>query len=73
MEELLTQLMGKKVALSCGSNNIVRGEVVTVQSGVLYLRDKDDKVAYVSLEKIAVIWEVNDNEGRAGFISPVGK
>lgn len=69
MEELLTQLMGKKIALSCGTTNIVRGEVVTVQSGVLYLRDKDDKVAYIALEKIAVIWEVNENEGRAGFIS----
>lgn len=68
MEELLTQLMGKKVALSCGTSNIVRGEVVNVNSGVVYIRDKEDKVAYVALEKIAVVWEVSDSEGRAGFI-----
>jgi len=69
MEELLTQLMGKKIALTCGTGTVIRGEVVTVQSNILYLRDKDEKVAYVALEKIAVVWEVSENESRAGFIS----
>jgi len=68
MEELLTQLMGKRIALSCGTSNIIRGEVVSVSGGVLYLRDKDEKVAYVALEKIAIVWEVNDNDNRAGFL-----
>jgi hypothetical protein len=69
MEELLTRLMGKKVALSCGTTNMVRGEVAHVKGGLLYLKDKDDKTAYVAVEKIAVVWEVSENEGRAGFIS----
>lgn len=69
MEELLTQLTGKKIALSCGTSNIVRGEVVSVHNGVVHVRDKEDKIAYVALAKIAIVWEVNDTEGRAGFIS----
>jgi hypothetical protein len=69
MEELLTQMLGKRVAVSCGTSQVIRGEVVSVQSGILNLKDKDDKTAYVALEKISVIWEVTENEGRAGFIS----
>lgn len=69
MEELLTQLSGKKVAISCGTSNIVRGEVVSVQNGWAQVRDKEDKIAYVALDKIAIVWEVPENEGRAGFIS----
>ena len=69
MEELLTQLLGKKIALSCGTSTVVRGEVLKVESGVLHMKDKDDKIAFVSMEKICVVWEVSENEGRAGFIS----
>jgi hypothetical protein len=71
MEEFLMQLMGKKVDVSCGMNAVVRGDVVAVKEGILYLRDEDDRVAYVAIEKVAVIWEVKDHEVRPGFV--VGK
>jgi hypothetical protein len=67
MEEFLTQLMGKKVDVSCGTSASVRGEVVNVKDGILYLRD-DEKVAYVAVDKVAVVWEVKEvNEVRTGF------
>lgn len=69
MEEFLTQLMGKKIDVSCGSAASVRGDVVDVKKGILYLRDEDEKVAYVSIEKIAVVWEVKDPEIRTGFVT----
>jgi hypothetical protein len=69
MEELLTHLMGKKIALTCGTSSVIRGEAVTIKDGILHLQDKDGKTAYVALDKIAVIWEISENEGRAGFIS----
>ncbi len=68
MEEFLTQLMGKKVDVSCGTAAAVRGEIVNVKDGILYLRD-DEKVAYVSVEKVAVVWEVIENEVRTGFVT----
>jgi hypothetical protein len=69
MEELLKQLRGKKVDVSCGTNAAFRGDVIDVKEGVLYLRDEDEKVAYVSIDKIAVIYECSDHSGRPGFVS----
>ncbi|HRH43168.1 MAG TPA: MM0924 family protein [Pyrinomonadaceae bacterium] len=68
MEEFLTQLMGKKVDVSCGTGAAVRGEVVDVKNGILYLRD-DERVAYVAIEKIGVVWEVIEHEVRTGFVT----
>ena len=68
MEEFLKQLMGKEIDVSCGANATVRGDVVDVKDGVLYMRDDQDRVAYISIEKIAVIWEVKPNTSRPGFV-----
>jgi len=68
MEELLKQLMGKKVDITCGTNATFRGDVIDVKSGVLYLRDEDDKVAYVAIDKIAVIYECKEAQSRPGFV-----
>lgn len=71
MEEFLTQMMGKRIDVSCGTTAIVRGDVVAVKDGVLYLRDEDERVAYVAIEKVAVVWEVKEHQTRTGFV--VGK
>lgn len=67
MEEFLRQLMGKEIDVSCGTSSVVRGNVVDIKDGMLYLRDEDENVAYVVVEKIAFIWEVTNREPRAGF------
>jgi hypothetical protein len=68
MEEFLVQLMGKKVDVSCGMSAVVRGEIVTVKAGILYLRDEEERVCYVAVNKVAVVWELKEHESRAGFI-----
>lgn len=68
MEELLKQLMGKKIDVSCGANATFRGETVDVKGGVLYLRDEEEKVAYVNISRIAVVWEVKEHQTRPGFV-----
>ena len=68
MEDLLKSLMGKKVDISCGASAIFRGDVIDVKAGVLYLRDEDEKVAYVSIDKIALITEVKESSQRPGFL-----
>jgi hypothetical protein len=68
MEELLNQLLGKKIDVTCGTNATFKGDVMDVKSGVLYLRDEDDKVAYVSIDKIAVVYECKDPHTRPGFV-----
>ncbi len=69
MEEFLKQLLGKKIDISCGAASTVRGDVVDVKSGILYLRDEDDRVAYVSIERVAIVWEVKEQQTRPGFVS----
>ncbi|MBK7393747.1 MAG: MM0924 family protein [Pyrinomonadaceae bacterium] len=69
MEELLKQLLGKKIDVSCGTNASFRGDVVDVKSGVLYLRDEEEKVAYVAIGQIAVVYEIKDHPSRPGFVS----
>ncbi|KXK02864.1 MAG: hypothetical protein UZ17_ACD001001312 [Acidobacteria bacterium OLB17] len=68
MEELLRQLMGKKVDVACQTNVNFRGDIVDVKDGVVYLRGEDDRVAYVSIDKIAAIYEIKDPAIRPGFI-----
>jgi len=69
MEELLKHLLGKKIDVTCGTNATFRGDVVDVKSGVLYLRDEDGEVAYVAIDKIAVIYECKDPHIRPGFVN----
>jgi hypothetical protein len=68
MEELIKKLVGKKIDVSCGSGAILRGEVIEVTNGVLYLRDEDQKSAYVAVDKIATVYECSDSASRPGFI-----
>ncbi len=68
MEEFLKQLMGKKIDVSCGANATFSGEVSAVNGGVLHLRDEEERVAYVAIEKIAVVWEVKEHQTRPGFV-----
>ena len=69
MEELIRGFTGKKIDVTCGSGAILRGEVVDVRNGVLYLRDEDEKSAYVAIDKIATIFECSDSVSRPGFIA----
>lgn len=68
MEEFLEQLMGKQIDVSCGASAIVRGDVVDIKNGILYLRDEEERVTYVAIKKIAFVWEVKDAEHKAGFV-----
>ncbi len=72
MTELLTNMIGKKIDLYCGGGSSLRGEVVKVEGGVLHLRDSEDRLTYVNIEKIHVVWEAKDDEHRAG-LKPVTK
>jgi hypothetical protein len=71
MKDLLSTMIGRKIDLYCGGASSLRGEVVKVEGGVLYLKDDKQNLSYVAVDKIYVVWEAReDNEHRAGFISP---
>lgn len=69
MQDFLSKMVGRKIDVFCGGAASLRGEVLKVEGGVLHLRDDEQRVCYVAIEKIAVVWEARDDEKRAGFIS----
>ena len=68
MEEFLIKMMGKKIDIACSSSSTVRGDVIDVKNGILHLRDEHERVAYVAVEKVAIVWEVNEHQTRPGFV-----
>lgn len=68
MEQFLSGMIGKKIDVYCGGATSLRGQVMKVEEGVLHLKDNDDKMCFVAIDKIAVVWDSRDDEHRAGFV-----
>ncbi len=70
MQDLLARMLGKRLDVYCGGASSLRGEVLKVEGGVLHLRDEDEQVCYVAIERIIVVWEARaEDEHRAGFVA----
>jgi hypothetical protein len=46
----------------------VRGDVAAVKEGILHLRHDSERIAYVAIDKITIVWEAKDHESRPGFV-----
>ena len=68
MEAILTELQGKKVDINCGSNVMYRGEIVSVEGGILKLKNEDDRDIFIAIDKVAAVTECSDLSSRPGFI-----
>jgi hypothetical protein len=69
MQEFLSRMIGRKVDIFCGGASSLRGEIIKVEGGVLHLKDDEQTMCFVAIEKIAVVWEAREDEKRAGFVS----
>lgn len=73
MKEFLSGFAGRKIDVVCTGGVAVRGEVVGVDNGILQLRDDEEKVCFVAVDKITVVWETKDKQAqRTGFIGGFG-
>jgi len=68
VNQFLSNFIGKKIDVYCGGGSSLRGEVIKVEEGVLHLKDNDQRMCFVNIEKIHVVWEARDDEHRAGFV-----
>lgn len=68
MKLFLNGFVGKKVDVVCAGGVAVRGEIEAIEADVLVLKDEEDKVCYVAIDKITVVWETKDKQQRTGFI-----
>ena len=68
MEEIISRLVGSKVDVGFGTTAIIRGEVRSVENGVINMIDENDTPVYIAIDKIATVYECSDNTTRPGFI-----
>ena len=68
MKELLSKMIGQEVDVVCTGRSSLRGKVVKVDGDVLHLKDDDDNVCYVAIDKIIAVWEKRDKERHSGFV-----
>ena len=71
MQEFLAKMIGRKIDVYCGGASSLRGEVVKIEGGVLHLKDSDNKLCYVAVDKVVVVWDARDSEHRAGFVPSI--
>jgi hypothetical protein len=69
MQEFLSKMIGRRLDLFCVGALSLRGEALEVDGGLLYLKDDDERVCYVAIDKIVAVWEAQTEEHRAGFVS----
>jgi hypothetical protein len=68
MKELLSKLIDKEVDVVCTGASSLRGKVVKIDGEVLQLKDDDDNVCYVAIDKITAVWEKRDKDRHPGFV-----
>jgi hypothetical protein len=68
MEEFLKQFVGRQVDISFGTSGMIRGSVIEVSNGIVYLEDEHKRKAYVMSDKINAVWETDDVMMRPGFV-----
>jgi hypothetical protein len=69
MNEFLAKMIGRRIDLFCDGALNLRGDVVKVEGGLLHLRDEEQRICYVAIDKISAVWEAREEEHRAGFVS----
>ena len=68
MRDLLARLISKEVDVVCTGTSSLRGTIVKVDGDVLHLKDDEDNVCYVAIDKITAVWEKRDKDRHPGFI-----
>ena len=68
MHELLAKMIDQEVDVVCMGASSLRGKVMKVENGVLHLKDDEDNVCYVSIDKVVAVWEKRDKDRHPGFI-----
>ena len=61
-------MVGREVDLVCTGTSSLRGKIVEVDDQVLQLKDDEDNVCYVAVDKIIAVWEKRDKNRHPGFV-----
>ena len=68
MQEQLSKLIDNEIDVVCSGASSLRGKVIQVNDGVLQLRDDNDQICYIAIDKIVAVWEKRDKDRHPGFV-----
>lgn len=68
MKELLSRMVGREVDVVCTGASSLRGKIVEVDDHILQLKDDEDNVCYLAVDKIVAVWEKRDKDRHPGFV-----
>ena len=68
MEQLLSKLIGQEIDVVCSGASSLRGQCVSVENGVLQLKDDEGEICYIAVDKIAAVWEKKEKGRHPGFV-----
>ncbi len=68
MHELLSKMIGQEVDVVCVGSTTLRGKVINVEDGVLHLKDDENEICYLAIDKIVTVWEKRDRDRQPGFV-----
>jgi preprotein translocase subunit YajC len=61
-------MIGQTIDILCSGASGLRGEVIKVDNEILQLKDEEDQICYVAIDKIVAVWEKRDKERHSGFV-----
>jgi hypothetical protein len=68
MEKLLAKLIGREIDVVCSGTSSLRGNCMSVESGVLQMKDDQGEIFYIAVDKIVAVWEKKDKSHHPGFV-----
>jgi hypothetical protein len=68
MEELLSKFIGREMDVVCSGALSLRGKCISVENGVLQLKDDDGETCYIAVDKIVALWEKKEADRHPGFV-----
>lgn len=68
MEQLLSKLIGREIDVVCSGAASLRGECISVNGGVLQLKDQEGETCYIAIDKIVAVWEKKERDRHPGFV-----
>ena len=68
MEQHLSKLIGREIDVVCSGAASLRGECISVNGGVLQLKDQDGETCYIAIDKIVTVWEKKERDRHPGFV-----
>jgi hypothetical protein len=69
VKQVLTNYLGRKVEIHYGGTATIKGELVDIIDGIAKLKDEENVMLFVAIDKIRVFWEVKEKDKSVGFVA----